>query len=63
MHNITWATKSQKKTDEFQKKLMSQSQENLWTEGWKDGRKGRRKKGQTLIHRTLPATAGGPKRV
>ena len=30
---------------------MSQSQENFRTEGWKDG--------QTLIHRTLPAMAGG----
>ena len=36
---------------EFQKKLMSQSQENLWTE--------KRIDGLTLIHRTPPATAGG----
>ena len=34
---------------------MSQSQENVRTEGRKDG--------QTLIHGTLPATAGGPKRL
>ena len=35
---------------------MSQSQENVYTEGWKDVQKGR----QTLTHKTLPATAGGP---
>ena len=35
---------------EFQKKLKSQSLENFQTEGRTDG--------QTLIHRTLPATAG-----
>ena len=35
---------------------MSQSQENFQTEGWKDRKTERR----TLIHRTLPATAGGP---
>ena len=39
---------------EFQKKLMGQSQENFWMEGQKDG--------QTPIHRTLPAMAGGPKK-
>ena len=39
---------------EFQKKLMSQSQENS---GQKDGRTDR----QILIHRTLPVTAWGPK--
>ena len=40
-------------------------------EGWKDGRTDRRtegwteerKDGQTLFHRTLPATAGGPIRL
>ena len=37
----------------FRKKLMSQSQENLWTGGRTDG--------QTLFYRTLPAEAGGPK--
>ena len=46
-HSTTW------------KKLISQSQENLWTEWWKDGRKD----GQTLIHRTFPAMAGGPKNI
>ena len=35
---------------------MSQSQENFWTEGRKD----RKVEGQTLIHRTLLATACGP---
>ena len=44
---------------------MTQSQENFWAEGWKDGRMGRQKdenmERQTLIHRTLPATARGPK--
>ena len=35
----------------FRKKLMSQSRGNFRTEEWKDG--------QTLIHRTLPATVGG----
>ena len=43
---------------------MSQSQENLWTEGQKDrkteGWKDRKTEGQNLIHRTLPVTAGGP---
>ena len=38
------------------RKLMSQSQENFQTKGWKDGKT----EGWTLIHRTLPATAGGP---
>ena len=36
---------------EFQKKTMNQSQENFRTEERKDG--------LTLIHRTLPVTAGG----
>ena len=36
---------------EFQRKLMSQFQENFRTEGRKDGR-------TDLIHRTLPVTAG-----
>ena len=48
---------------EFQKKLSSQSQENFNKEGRKDGRtelEGQ-KDGQTLIHRTLPATSRGPK--
>ena len=48
---------------EFQKKLRSQSQENFNKEGRKDGRtelEGQ-KDGQTLIHRTLPATSRGPK--
>ena len=35
---------------------MSQSWENLWT----DGRTDRRMDGQTLFYRTLPAEAGGP---
>ena len=35
---------------------MSQSQENFWAEGWKDGMTD----GRTLIHRTPLATAGGP---
>ena len=43
---------------------MSQSQENFWTEGRKEGKKDRRtegwKDGQILIHRTLPATVGDP---
>ena len=30
------------------------SRQTGWTEGWKDG--------QTLFHRTLPATAGGSKK-
>ena len=46
MHKEAWASVS------FRKKLMSQSRENLWTEGRKDE--------QTLIHRTLPAMARGP---
>ena len=32
------------------------------TSGWKDG-KTERKDGQTLIYRTLPATAGSPNRL
>ena len=36
----------------FRKKLMSQSQENLRTDGRTDG--------QTLFYRTLPAEAGDP---
>ena len=39
---------------EFQKKLMSQSKENFWTVGLKEG--------HTLIQRTLPITAWGPKK-
>ena len=42
---------------DFQKKLMRLSQENFRTERRKDGRTDR----QTLIYRTLLATAGGPK--
>ena len=34
---------------------MKQFQENAWTEGQAEGRK-------TLFYRTIPATAGGPKR-
>ena len=37
--------------------LMSQSQQKIW----KDGRTGRRKDGQTLFYRTVPAEVGGPK--
>ena len=37
------------------KKIMSQSQENLWT----DGRANRRRHRQTLFYRTLPTEAGG----
>ena len=44
-----------KHSAEFQKNLMSQKKEKLWTEGQKDG--------QTLIHRTLPAMAWGPKMI
>ena len=40
----------------FEKKLMSQSQENLWT----DGRTDRKRDRQTLFYRTLPADSGGP---
>ena len=40
---------------EFQKKIMSQSQENFETDGKMDG--------QTLFYRTLLATVGGPKMV
>ena len=36
----------------FRKKLMSQSRENLWTDGRMDG--------QTLFYRILPANIGGP---
>ena len=39
---------------------MSQSQESFRKEGRKDKRTEGQKDGQTLIHRTLPATAGGP---
>ena len=45
---------------------MSQSQENFQTEGQKDGKNGRMKKQmeeQTLIDRTLLATARGPKKI
>ena len=35
---------------------MGQSQENVWTEGRKNGRRDR----QTLLYRTLPAKTGGP---
>ena len=42
----------------FQKKLMRQFRGNLQTDGRTDGRS----EGQTLFHRTLPVTAGGPKR-
>ena len=38
---------------------MIQFQESPSTDGRKDGRKD----GQTLFYRTLPATAGSPKRV
>ena len=37
---------------EFQKKLMSQSLENFWTDGRTDR--------QTLFYRIFPATAAGP---
>ena len=38
---------------------MIKFQENAWTEGWIEGQKDR----QTLFYRTLPATAGGSKKV
>ena len=40
---------------------MIKFQENTQTEGWKDGRMEGWKVGQVLFHRTLLATAGGPK--
>ena len=40
----------------FQKKLMSQSQENVQVNGRTDGRRDR----QTLFYRTLPVEARGP---
>ena len=43
---------------------MIQFKENAWTDGQKDGRTDGQKDGrmdeQTLFHRTLPASAGGP---
>ena len=44
------------KHGKIQKKQMIQLEENAWTEGRTERRKG----GQTLFQRTLPATAGGP---
>ena len=41
---------------------MIEFQENAWTERRMEGRE-RRKDGQTLFCRTLPATARGPKKV
>ena len=46
-HNYIWALKTMLR---FRKKLMSQSQENLWTDERTDG--------QTLFYRNLPAEAG-----
>ena len=46
-HNYIWALKTMLR---FRKKLMSQSQENLWTDGRTDG--------QTLFYRNLPVEAG-----
>ena len=36
---------------------MIQFQKSAWTEGWMEGQKD----GQTLLYKTIPATAGGPK--
>ena len=52
MHNFIWISSTMPK---FRKKLMMQFQENTWTEEQPEGRKD----GQTLFHRTLPATIGG----
>ena len=54
MHNKTWGPYHHA---EFQKKLMSQSQENFWTDARTEGRMDQ----QTIFHRTLPATTRGTK--
>ena len=36
---------------------MIQFQKSAWTEGWMEGQKDE----QTLLYKTIPATAGGPK--
>ena len=52
MHNLIWISSTMPK---FRQKLMMQFQEKTWTEEQTEGRKD----GQTLFHRTLPATIGG----
>ena len=56
-HNYIWTPKHRAT---FPKKLMSQFQENLQTDGRMDRRTYGRKDGQTLFYRTLPSEAGSP---
>ena len=59
-HNYMWVHNTMLS---FRKRLLSQSIENLWTDGKKDGRKEGRMDGHNLFYRTLSAEAGGPKNI
>ena len=54
IHNYIWAPNTMLS---FRKKLLSHSQENLWTDGRIKGKLDRRTHGQTRFHRNLPPEA------